>query len=253
MEERKLYRYRKPETHNINAFCNDAIEGSLYSAFEDQGELNFCIDHESLSNYGIPVEASNGFLRAIRNNCLSNYFMACFSETDPFSNSYVRNKFAGLDGFCIVYSYESISNQIIREHFNYKRVEIKEVNYNDSPFDVCPIVEPLAKIVTENENLSDIEKDVLINNYLEDKENSARLGKYVVDGFVHKKKKYHKEKEIRLIMQRNHLLHKGVEHPVIMIVKPIKVYISRTMDADFQERIKNHAKVIGIPCYYLPA
>ena len=252
MEPKKLYRYRKPESYNIDAFCNDKIVGSLYSSFKDQGELNFYINHEPLLKYGIPPDVSDGFLRAIVNNCCNNYFMACFSETDPFSSSYVRNRFAGPYGFCIVYSYESIREQIVLESFNDKRIEIKPVHYNDNPFDVCPVVEPLAKIVIENEQLTDKEKDALVNDYLEDKENSSKLGKYVVEGFVHKKRKYHKEKEVRIILQRNDAIRKENEHPVIMFVKPIKVYISRHMEPDYKKRIIDHATELGIPWYYLP-
>lgn len=241
-----LYRYRKPTQYYVDDFCNDNITGSLYSSFKEQGELNYCIKLKHLLKYGITKEAVESFEKVLIDNCASNYYMACFSKTNPLLNSSVRDKFAGQDGFCIVYSLASIKDGVANSFFKHKVIELLEVNYCDSPYDLSPALESLVKLVTENKGTQE-ELDARINTYFSNREYSKEVGECVVKAFGHKKTDFKDEKEMRLVLQKpNHLAKRDIDHPVFMKIIPIKVYISIRMNVLLRHRIIYHAKELGI-------
>lgn len=238
-----LYRCRTSSKYNIDAFCRDCINGTVYSEFLQYGELNAWIPPEALKKYGATEDRERGITNTIIDNCAKNYYLACFSLTNPLTNKHLLAKYAGSDGFVLMYNFDALNNDkkmaILLDNV---ALELINVNYSDKKFNLLPVVSPLALMASEHEG-TDEEFEIKITQYIETHSYSKEVGECTVGLFSHKARKYKMENEVRLILQK--IKHKS-KYVDLLKSKPVKVLISRKMNVFSRIRIEKHAQTAGI-------
>lgn len=238
-----LYRYRSSEEYNIAAFLSDSINGSLFATFPDVGELNFGIPSGRFSKYGATKEDERKMVDSLINNSNNHYYMACLSYNNPYSNKKMWLKYAKGGGFCLAFDYQSIKDAVDDTISNGAFAMVSNVNYSDEMYDLSPFYDPFLKTVYDNKD-EPIEKLECLLDKTKASLYTTEYGKYVVNSFVHKKKEYSNEREVRIILQK---IPKGNQrNPThinqIIKIKPIKVIVSKNMNAIDQYRIFMHAR-----------
>lgn len=243
-----LYRYREATKYNIDAFCKDYINGSLFSEFLRYGELNFEVPHGIFAKYGIDSVKEEEMKNTIIKNACNNYYMACLTTNRPAQNGHMWQEYANNNGFCLVYSVEDIKTAIAASIRAHKSIELLKVNYSDIPYDLSILYEPFVKAAYENrdrslEALESIVAEIANNIY------SKEIGKYVVQSFAHKKVRYKSEKEYRLVLQCKSST--GAPNPKwkmdILKVRPIKIVIMKSVVVFDKERLIKRAKETATP------
>lgn len=243
-----LYRYREATKYNIDAFCKDYINGSLFSEFLQYGELNFEVPHGIFVEYGIDSVKEEEMKNSIIKNACNNYYMACLTINPPTQNEQMWREYANNNGFCLVYSVEDIKTAIVASVMAHMSIELLKVNYSDTPYDLSILYEPFVKAAYEYrdrslEELESIVAEIAGNIY------SKEIGKYVVQSFAHKKARYKNEKEYRLVLQCKPSA--GTPNPKwkvdMLKVRPIKIVIMKSVVVFDRDRLIKHAKEIAIP------
>lgn len=243
MKQVFLYRCRKNDKYNIDAFCEDCINGTIYSEFLQYGELNAWIPPETLKKYGATEDREKGIAETIINNCAQNYYLACFSLTNPLTNRHLLIKYAGRSGFIVVYNYDVLdSDKNVATMRDKTILELRKVHYSDKKFNLLPIVSHLLIMADEHEG-TDKEFEAKIEKYVKTHSYSKEAAKCTIDLFCHKGYKYRIENEVRLVLQKIKYKSKYIN---LLKSKPVKVIVSRKMDILSKVKIENHAKEVGI-------
>ena len=137
-----LYRCRKKTMYNINAFCDDSINGTIFSEFMDYGELNAWVPPKSLKKYGVPEERENSMAETIIDNCFKNYYLASFTITSPLKDRSLLIEYAGEDGFILVYNSDLLFDDIQRACLLEKSIlTLVKVKYKTEKYNLLPFIE----------------------------------------------------------------------------------------------------------------
>ena len=242
-----LFRCRKNTKYNIDAFCRDCVNGTIYSEFLPYGELNVWIPPKFLEENGVSKEKGESTISNLINNCANNYYLACFSLTNPLTNRHLLGKYGGKDGFIVVYDYLSLRSDVSRESLiNNKIVDLLNVHYSDRKYSLMPLIRQMVEIAEESERDGESFEERAMH-YIETRKLSDEAGKCAMGIFCNKTNQYRIENEVRLVMQRINLNNK---YPDLIKAKPIGVFISNQMNLLSRKRIEDHAKEIGILVEY---
>ena len=242
-----LFRCRKNTKYNIDAFCRNCVNGTIYSEFLPYGELNVWIPPKFLEENGVPKEKGESTTNNLINNCANNYYLACFSLTNPLTNRHLLIKYGGRDGFIIIYDYSLLRNDVSRESLvNNKIVDLLKVHYSDRKYSLIPLIEQLLEIAEESDRDGEPFEEKA-THYIETRQLSDEAGKRAMGIFCNKTNQYKIENEVRLVMQK---INQHNKYPDLIQAKPIGVLISNKMNLFSRKRIEDHAHEIGIMVEY---
>ena len=240
-----LFRYRSSKNYNVDAFCSDSINGSSYSTFDNCGELNYIVPKSFCARRKLSKQEKERFENVMIKNCKDNYYMACFTRNNPFESFDMWKDYAECGGFCILYSRNELVESVRIAFKEGKSVELKDVNYNSNPYSLAPILDSMFDAYKEAKD----EEGNLEENYSKKISEMALInnnGSYVINAFVHKKRDYIKENEVRLIMQKKGHCYTHIDN--MITIRPFCVVVSKNMDIISSYRVRKHSMEIGIPC-----
>ena len=246
----KLYRYRKPNLHSVEELFSNTVQFTKYSKFQKLGELDYFTNKKLLS-FEESDQAIEHLTEIVKNNVLTNYYMACFSTKGPFDKNSPRIQYSGKNGFCIEYDLDSLNDYI---HLAYRKysylLQIGKVKYSSKKYDLSPIVNEMYKAVQDSGAQTGPEKEKVLESLIESGSVNENAQECVINSFYQKKLAYRTDSEYRIVLQkpndeREFVLLKG------FIVRPIHIYISTNIPLLILQKIIYYCKTQFIGWEYI--
>lgn len=235
-----VYRYREAKSFNIEALLNYCVNGSLFKAFTDGSELNYDISNEILHKYEIELEDKQKVLDILINNIKDKYYLACFTENNPFYTNNMWNEFANKgNGFCLAYDFDEIRQRIIEQRIG--QISFEKVKYQNNPLCIDGLVEHICSYDGVRKELEEDNIDEAVAKA------TPTIKKLIMSMFLNKKVNNSDEKEVRMVMQG-----RGDDAPLrkqnMLSVKPKLIVLSNSVNIFDRKIIIDFAKKNDVLC-----
>ena len=233
-----VYRYRAAKSFNIETLLNCQVNGSLFKTFSDGSELNYDISDEVLKKYCI--DDKQKVLDILINNIKDKYYLACFTENNPFHTKNMWKEYADNgNGFCLVYDFDEIRWRIQEQRLG--QTSFEKVKYDIGPYCIDKLIEHICSKDGVRSELENNDIDAAVSK------GTPVIGKVIMAMFLNKKISNSKEKEIRMIMQG-----KSTNNPPrnqnMLCIKPKSIIVSKSVNIFDRKKILDFANKNGIEC-----